>query len=370
MNATLPLTDLPGVYILTGKGLLGYFNETKTFVVDEELSRPLTDYLARFVQRYTQHPDEYGFLIALIHRTPETNDWSSPTIVFPDAALHKLYPAGGGRADGLTDFQKRNRTQSVFHGLELLLDYRIATALNVPAYCPVLFHRHTTLKDYAPSLGFPEPGDHADLPVLEVVNLFAAASPSQLGKPEFLDLHGKVYDRAIRKDARKRVGLAVVRDESDESDAARDIFGIQAGENGETTRTADEFRFGTEKHQLRTDSVNCETLRFFEKFRSLSDEQLDLLCKKCELLAASGGQVLARRGGTDDINIYLLEGTVELEAADGGKHLLEGGSAKTTAAIASLKPRQYTVTAFTPIKYYQTSDAAEAEILSRKPRGR
>ena len=80
--------------------------------------------------------------------------------------------------------------------------------------------------------------------------------------------------------------------------------------------------------------------------------------------------VPARRGGTDDVNIYLLEGTVELEAADGGKHLLEGGSAKTSTAIASLKPRKYTVTAYTPIKYFQTSDAAEAEILSKKPRGR
>lgn len=370
MNATLPLTDLPGVCILTGKGLLGYFNDTKAFVVDEELGRLFSDYLAGFVQRYTQHPDGDGFLIALVHRTPETGNWRSPTIIFPDTALYKLYPSGGGRAGGLTDFQKRNRTQSVFRGLELLLDYRVATALNAPVYCPVLFHRHTTFKDYALNLGFPEPGNHADIPVLEVVNLFAAASPSQLRKPEFLELHGKVYDRAIRKDARKRVGLAVVRDESDESDAARNIFGNQADENDETTRIADEFRFGTEKRQLRTDSVNSETLRFFEKFRSLSDEQLDLLCNKCELLAASGGQVLARRGATDDVNIYLLDGTVELEAADGGKHLIEGGTAKTRGAIASLKPRKYTVTAITPIKYYQTSDAAEAEVLSRKPRGR
>ena len=370
MNATLPLIDLPGVYILTGKGVPGYFNETHTFVADQDMHRAHGDYLATFMQRYTQRPDKNGFLIALVHRTPKTSDWHSPTMVFPDSALHKLYPSGGGRTSELTDFQKRQRTQSVFRGLEILLDYRVATALNVPVYCPVLFHRHTTLKDYPHSSGFPESASHVDLPVLEVVNLFAIASPSQLAKPEFLELHGKVYDGAIRKEVRKRVGLTVVRDTCEESEAVRNIFGNPSNGNGETTRTADDFRFGAEKRHLRTDSVDSETLRFFERFRSLSDEQLDMLCQKCELLAAPGGQVLARRGDMDSVNIYLVDGTLELEAADGGKHLLEGGSPKARTAIAGLKPRKYTVTAYTPIKYYQTSDTAESEILSRKPRGR
>ena len=98
------------------------------------------------------------------------------------------------------------------------------------------------------------------------------------------------------------------------------------------------------------------TLQKFEAFRALSPEQLDLLARHLLVKTAKPGQRLIERGSFEQFNLFLVDGTLHLEAEDGKVSEIDTSSPNATRPIASLLPRKYAVTAATPVRYIQVAN--------------
>jgi hypothetical protein len=75
------------------------------------------------------------------------------------------------------------------------------------------------------------------------------------------------------------------------------------------------------------------------------------------------GTQLLERGTNDSWNLYLIEGTVELVAADGMPKAIEGGTPTASNPISCLKPRMYTVSALTRVAFLWIDDKLIDEVV-------
>ncbi|MFT4562106.1 MAG: HD-like signal output (HDOD) protein [Gammaproteobacteria bacterium] len=105
-----------------------------------------------------------------------------------------------------------------------------------------------------------------------------------------------------------------------------------------------------------------EAIRRFEPFRELEDDQIIILSSKSNVEHASAKFCLFERDATDHWVICLIEGTVELVAMDGATKLIEGGSEQARRPLAQLKPRKYTATAKSAIKYLRIDTSSLADL--------
>jgi hypothetical protein len=71
---------------------------------------------------------------------------------------------------------------------------------------------------------------------------------------------------------------------------------------------------------------------------------------------------LLERGTNDSWNLYLVDGTVELVAADGVPKTIEGGTPTARNPISCLKPRMYTVSALTRVAFLWIDDRLIEEV--------
>ena len=94
-----------------------------------------------------------------------------------------------------------------------------------------------------------------------------------------------------------------------------------------------------------------DALRGFEPFSSVSDDQLLILASKSEIATERKNFRLFEHGDNDDWIICLLDGKVKLTAKDGAAKIVEAGTDPAARPLAQLKPRQYTATAQTPIRF-------------------
>jgi hypothetical protein len=114
--------------------------------------------------------------------------------------------------------------------------------------------------------------------------------------------------------------------------------------------------------------VDAALLRGYTQFRDLDTERLALIAEKALVYTAPSGVRLLNIGMKDAWNMYLLEGTVSLEAADGGTLLVTGGGEKAASPVSFLKPRKYTVTSVTSVSFLWIHDALlEAVLLPAAP---
>ena len=365
MTRTLDQAHLSGIHVLTPRGQLGYFDVQNKFVIDAGLSAMFADYNTRFIQTYMQSPDNADLRIALAYQPPTPRRWHSETLLLTRHMVHTLYPAFQTRRDEMTEFQKRNREMSIYRGLELLLAYRTDLAPNSSVYCPVLINRHTQLNRYQMDVDV-EPGQPAELPVFEVLNLVGLVPLRKRNTPEIHELHQRIYRRAIDKRQRRPVEIQLLESgrqgtwKTDssirESPANRPAGASVRNDTGASVRAG--------LTGNRVEPVDTNQLRGFDRFRSIPFDRLERFGRSLETKSAPPGTVITRRGESDDWNYYLLQGVVQLEAEDGGKHIIEGGTPEAARALANLKPRRYQVTAVTTIKYLQIDNSAEAALLS------
>lgn len=110
--------------------------------------------------------------------------------------------------------------------------------------------------------------------------------------------------------------------------------------------------------------VDANLLEAFIPLLDLNNEGLATLASKTRLTSASAGQTLIRQGTTDDEFVYLVEGKLELEAPDGLKRILEGGSKAARHPLSQLKPHKYTVTALSRAKYFRVDGALLRQLLN------
>lgn len=104
------------------------------------------------------------------------------------------------------------------------------------------------------------------------------------------------------------------------------------------------------------EALETEVLRAFHQFSTISSTERTLLAKWNPPYTASAGAHLIERNTNDHWNLYLIEGQLSLKAADGTRAAIDGGSSKAAYPISSLKPRKYTVTAATQVRFLWIHD--------------
>jgi hypothetical protein len=113
--------------------------------------------------------------------------------------------------------------------------------------------------------------------------------------------------------------------------------------------------------------AEVEHIRHFHRFRELTMSQQKELATRCPVYAAAPHAGLLERGTTDQWNLYLLQGDLQLTAADGDSKVINGGTDNSYSAIAALKPRKFTVMALSRVRFLWVHENIVAEIQQRQP---
>lgn len=374
---------LIGFYVLTSDGELGVYDRDGEFVVDAKLTRAFTDYNRRFLMTYLQSPEKGNFRLAIIHRTQEKRPWGSETLLLEKNIVRRLYPMTGTTELDLTVFQKKNREKSIYRGMEIFLEYKDASTPDLPVYCPVLYDRGRTLDDYAANLDRPVTSTDCETPVVEILNLLAGIPMGKRYTPEIGILKEKIYQGIVKKGMRKSAEFTLIED-------------IRRNAVAATDKTADDPYADVDKRAERQVTLNSKagdpdaphnahdnalprnigsalvgrpepaepgTLKIFTRFRELDHSKLAALAGKCMIYRVPPGTPLLERGTNDSWNLYLIDGTVELVAADGMPKTIEGGTLTASNPISCLKPRMYTVSALTRVAFLWVDDKLIEEVI-------
>ncbi|MHB8741829.1 MAG: cyclic nucleotide-binding domain-containing protein [Sulfuricaulis sp.] len=394
MNTIVTFPNLIGFYVLTPEGQLGYFNQEKEFIADDKLTQTFADYNGHLLMSYLRNPEQGSFRLAIIHRTQDERPWGSYTLLLEKHIVRRLYPVAGMTTElDLTAFQKKNREKSIYRGMELFLEYKDNATPDLPVYCPVLYDRSTTIDNYTLSSECSVTSKNRDTPVVEVINMLAAIPIAKRVSPGIAVLKEKIYDAIVKKGMRKSNAYTLVDDvrrgsqsktpgvignnitnpygdvdkrferqvtvDSQMSDAENGISG-SGNSDGNLINSIGSILIG------KPEPVDPMLLKRFIKFRELGFEKLQVFATQCLVYKVPPGTQLLARGTSDTSNLYLLEGTVQLAAADGGEKRIDSGTAAASNPISFLKPRMYTVTTVTRVAFLWIDDNMVEEIVQCK----
>jgi hypothetical protein len=388
MSTIETLPGLVGFYTLTPEGQLGFYNQDKKFVLDAKLTKTFIDYNGRYLMAYLQNPAQGNFRLAIIHRTQEKRPWGSDTLLLETHIVRRLYPVNGmTTAKDLTAFQKKNQEKSIFRGMELFLDYKDESNPGMPVFCPVLYDRNAMLNDYASILDRPITSADRVTPVVEVLNLLAAIPMGRRDANEIAILKDKIYQGAVKKGMRKPSAFTLIDDIRGDIQTVRETDGDDRYDHidkrVERKVTLDsgcaDDKGAANRHDVNALIKNIATslvghpepvdpmaLKIFTRFRDLDHDKLDAIAAQSLIYKASPGTQLLKRGTSDSLNLFLLDGTVKLVAADGVEKFVDGGTATASNPVSCLKPRMYTVSAFTHVAFLWIDDKLIDEIVRGK----
>lgn len=376
MHALAPFSGLASLYLLAPDGRLGIWGDDRRFHEDAELSRAFGEHNRALLAQYAASPGP-PVRLGIVFRAVEPRVWGREVLLLEEAVVRELYRVSGPAGRELTAFQKKNREKSLYRGGELLIDFRPDAATVAPVYCPVLHARGLPLGRLAPALGL-EPGpDEARGPALEVLNLLAPLPRSRRDSPAIAALMERVRERLVRKEMRRGSDFALLdRVAHGRPEEGGEFFDVDRRDERAVTiptgfgpRAANAERIEQVDRWLERPHrpVDASLLRRFVQFRDLDERRLALLAAQSLVHAAPAGTRLLNQGMTDRWNMYLLEGTLSLEAADGQTLLVEAGGERAASPVSFLKPRKYTVTSLTPVSFLWIPDALLAEVLEPVP---
>jgi len=374
---------LTGFYVLTSDGQLGAYDPDGEFVVDAKLTRAFADYNCRFLMTYLQSPEKGNFRLAIIHRTQEKRPWGSETLLLEKNIVRRLYPMTGTTELDLTVFQKKNREKSIYRGMEIFLEYKDASTPDLPVYCPVLYDRGMTLDCYAGNLDRPVTPADRETPVVEILNLLAGIPVGRRYTPEIGILKEMIYQGIVKKGMRKSAEFTLIEDIRRNAVAATDktvddpyadvdkraerqvTLDSKAGDPDASRNASDNALLRSIGSALvgRPEPAEPGTLKIFTRFREMDHARLEVLAGKCMIYKVPPGTRLLERGTKDSWNLYLIDGTVELVAADGMPKTIEGGTPTASNPISCLKPRMYTVSALTRVAFLWIDDKLIDEVV-------
>ena len=389
MNTIETFPGLVGFYTLTPEGQLGFYGQDKKFVLDAKLTKTFIDYNRRYLMAYLQNPAQGNFRLAIIHRTQEKRPWGSDTLLLEKHIVRRLYPVTGMTTDkDLTAFQRKNQEKSIFRGMELFLDYKDGSNPGMPVFCPVLYDRNAMLNDYASMLDRPIVSTDRETPVVEILNLLAAIPMGKRDAGEITVLKDKIYQGAVKKGMRKPSDFTLIDDirrhtqTAGETDGDGHYDGVDkrverkvtldstgAGGKGaangqDVSALIKNIATSLVAHPEPPDPM---ALKIFARFRDLDHDKLEAIAAQSLIYKVPPGTQLLERGTSDSLNLYLLDGTVKLVAADGVEKFVDGGTATASNPISFLKPRMYTVSAFTRVAFLWIDDRLIDEIVRGKP---
>lgn len=358
------LKNLKGLYILTKDGQLGVYDDQMQFVPDTALTAALQEHNLRMLQSYlTSKSVDQHTRIGLIFPTREERPWKTDTLFLEERVVRQLFPVGDAHAP-LTAFQKKNQERSLFRGMESIVNFHVPNDDHI-AFCPVLFDRNLTLDTYLPTLGRAETKEDATTPVIEVLNLVTDLPLAQRDTPAIRSIHEKIRAKLIQKERGHGAGFTLIHELKFDKDSNNSGYDADARADREITLSAADLdqlhitqRFdGVERWlEIPHKPVNPGHLRKFFQFRDLNDVCLSVLAARTLVYTAPSGTQLLQCGMTDKWNMYLLEGTVLLEATDGQSLTVEGGSQKAETPLSFLKPRKYKVTSLTSVSFLWIHD--------------
>lgn len=98
-------------------------------------------------------------------------------------------------------------------------------------------------------------------------------------------------------------------------------------------------------------------LRRLSTLRDLPEDELEHLSSELHVSKANKGDALLELGATDDVTLYLLEGSCRLVAQDGGVKIIRHTDPSAQAPLARLRPSHYRVVAVTPVRYLRINNS-------------
>lgn len=381
MALTQDLTLIPtGIFVLTENGELGTYDAQRQFRIDEALTKIFVQHNRAFLRAYVDSAQANEHRLAILYNAREPRPWGHFTFSLEDSLVRALYPSSGHAAGELTVFQQKSREKSVYRGMELLLDYRRDIEPNVPVYCPILYNSRATLSRRASALGHEPIDAESDVPTIDVLNLGATIPATHRTSPAYLALVDKLRQGVIRKDQRRGSQWSVDGTKSASPDSAP---GESPGVPGSSAKSLNDGVALSRLDERRLHETACiksieqwlkvphlpvstERLGMFTQFRGLDSARLAELGERSLIYSAPSGTPLLELGLKDAWNMYLLEGSIMLTAADGVTIRIDGGTDKAAFPIASLKPRKYKIESMSPVSFLWVHDLLIEAVLSGK----
>ena len=342
---------IEGFYVLTADGRLGRYRKDGSFSVDPGLTDALDAKLEVVLKEYRSGRVD-DLTLALVTPSAPDQPWQSATLVFSDSALQEVFRTSNDPNAPLTTFQRRNKVKSVYQGMELVLDTKKVSQPHMSRFCPVLFVPEVDGETLRQRYGA---GVMDTRRAFEVLDLMAPFSPVEHKDPALARMVLEMSRAKISPELRSLSELTVV-----ESTPA-------SGREAVADGTSQYQPWKDEPEQRNTcfhdgDSVTYWLLAWFAPFNELNDLQRQFLARGHVVTHRPAGTKLIERGSTDDVTIYLIEGTLELEAFDGKKMSVVGGTRRAHLPISQLRPHAYTVRAATDVTVILVSQDMVREI--------
>lgn len=324
---------LAGLYLLTGDATLARFDHEGSLTMEPELSAGLSFRLGAVLGQYRSGAVEKMGL-ALVMDTNFDRQGDTGAMILSAPLLRELSGRGPSPGNPSARQQQESRTMTIHEGMELLLNEAGDRGPRVPRFCPVLFVPevdNASLRDrYGVEL-------LDDVVAFEVLDLCAAFTANRHLPGELLTM----VTRMRRTQAEARMASPGRWTGTEPAPGGHDapVLATRAGGSGCTSAADTCFREG--------DPVTGWLLEWFSPFNELTDTQREIVAGYETLRKAAAGTRLVERGSRDDACIYLVEGVLELEAPDGTRIRVSGGSRRSRLPISVLTPHVYTVDAVT-----------------------
>jgi len=115
-------------------------------------------------------------------------------------------------------------------------------------------------------------------------------------------------------------------------------------------------------------AIDSATLISFHPLQNLTRDEVTMLLAEVTPQSVRQGDVLIMEGSRDERALYLLEGSVDVRAADGRGYVVTAHSPKAKEPISHLLPHHYTVTALSPVTCFWVVGRVIDNLLERQNR--
>lgn len=340
---------LAGLYLLTNDGVLARFDAAGELSVDTEFTETLSFRLRAVLDQYRSGALE-ALSLGLIADTEFERQWQIGTLVFSDRALNELFETGRAPDMPLTAYEQRNKSKTVYQGMELLLNKTRPLQPLVPTFCPVLVVPNVGCDTLRERYGI----DMALEPdFYEVLDLSAPFSSHRLLPRELLSMA-----QNMRRTQRVNVSTGGSGSAFDGPAAP----GAQGGPAAARSAAVDVLEPAASCFND-GDAVTGWLLEWFSPFNELTDMQREIIAGYETVRKVKAGTCLIEKGTLDDACIYLVEGSLELADPDGDTMVIKAGTRRSRLPISVLTPHGYDVSAVTDVSYIQFSQTLVRKVI-------
>jgi len=340
----LPNTSvLRGLYMLTREGNLARIDAWGKQILIENLDSALRSQLPVVLEYYLSGVHE-GVNLGLIADARVKSSVGGIRLIFSNWLLNELFSTGRGSGLPLTVYERRNKVKSLFQGMELLLHKQRQLDGGCPHYCPVLIESEPRIEVLRERYEFEIA---VDVPLYEVLDLSASVTGSARLRRELMRMNWNMRSAQMELSARgpgPHGGLASPEVSRHDASLPAVIHAM-----GPQDRRDPKLPPVSDTYFESGDPVSSWLLEWFTPFNELTDTQRDIIAGYETIDKAQAGSTLIERGSSDEVCIYLVEGSLELTAADGSRMRVDGGTRRSRLPISMLSPHEFDVMAITDV---------------------